>query len=88
MLVAGDEELARGGKRRQGESARVALATWQGDRTCIADPRCVVQARTLARIAAELGINVVHRGHDDAWRYVIVRLFDDGTIRREQWHRT
>ena len=81
VLVAGRGEPARG----RGEIARLALATWAGDRTYVADPRRVLQARDLALIVAEAGINVVRRGHDGAWRYAIVSLLvDDGIGRREQ----
>jgi hypothetical protein len=81
VLVVGDERPAHGGE----EIARLALATWEGDRTYVADPRRVMQARDIALIVAEQGINVVRRGDDGAWRYVIVRLsVEDGTERRKQ----
>ena len=81
VLVAGDERQARGGE----EIARLALATWAGDRTYVADPRRVLQARYIALIVAEQGINVVHRGRDGSWRYAIIRLSGDNrTERREQ----
>ena len=80
VLVAGHGRPARG----RGQIARLALATWAGDHTYVADPRRVVQARDLALVVAEQGINVVRRGHDSAWRYAIVLLsVDDGTGRRE-----
>ena len=81
VLVAGNERQGRGGE----EIARLALATWEGDRTYIADPRRVVQAGDIALIVAEQGLNVVRRGRDGAWRCAIVRLpVDDGTERRKQ----
>ena len=80
VLVAGEERLARGGEA----IARLALATWAGDHSYVADPRRVMQARDLALIVAEGGINVVRRGSDGAWRYAIVLLsVDDGTEREE-----
>jgi hypothetical protein len=81
VLVGRDERAARGGE----EIARLALATCDGDRTYVADPRCVMQARDLALIIAEQGINVVRRGRDGAWRYAIVRLSaEDGIERKKQ----
>jgi hypothetical protein len=71
ILVAGDELPARG----SAEIARLALATWEGDRVYVANPRHVMQARDIALLVAEQGINVVHRGLDSAWRYSIVFLF-------------
>ncbi len=81
VLIAGDERPARGGEA----IARLALATWAGDHTYVADPRRVMQARDIALIIAEQGINVVRRGRDGAWRYTIVRLFvEDGIERKKQ----
>lgn len=81
MLVAGDERPVRGRE----EISRLALTTWEGDHTYVADPRCVMQARDIALIVAEWGINVMRRGSDGAWRYAIVLLtVDDGTERGKQ----
>ena len=81
VLVAGDERPACGGE----EIARLALATWEGDHTYVADPRRVTQARDIALIVAERGINVVRRGCDGDWRYAIVlQSVDDGTGRGAQ----
>ena len=80
VLMAGNERPGRGGAA----IARLALATWDGDRTYVADPRHVMQARDIALVVAEQGINVARRGRDGAWRYAIVRLFaDDETERME-----
>jgi hypothetical protein len=77
VLVASDERSARGGE----EIARLALATWIGDHTYVADLRRVVQARDIALIVAERGINVARRGSDGSWRYAIVRQsVDDGLM--------
>ena len=67
-LVNGNEPPARGGEA----IARLALATWDGDHPYVADPRRVVEARDMAVIIVEQGINVVHRDRDGAWRYTIV----------------
>ncbi len=70
VLLAGDERPARGGE----EIARLALATWTDDHTYVADPWRVMQARDIALVVGEQGINVVRRGRDGAWRYAIVLL--------------
>jgi hypothetical protein len=67
-LVAHDAGTARGGA----EIARLALSTWHGSATYVADPRWVVQAHDLALIVAGPAINVARRGHDGVWRYAIV----------------
>lgn len=69
MLVTGDERSARGGEA----IARLALVTWEDDHTYVADPQLVMQARDIALIISNWGINVVRRGSDGTWRYVIVR---------------
>jgi hypothetical protein len=80
VLVAGDDRPARGGE----EIARLALATWAEDHTYVADPRRVLQARDIALIVAERGINVVRRDRDGAWRFAIVlQSVDDGNERSE-----
>jgi hypothetical protein len=81
VLVAGDDRSARGGE----EIARLALATWEGDGTYVAHSQHVIQARDIALVVAEQGINVVRCGRDGVWRFVIVGLFiNDGTGSREQ----
>jgi hypothetical protein len=81
VLLAGDGPPARGGK----EIAGLSLAMWDGDRAYVADPQYVIQVRDIALIVAEQGINVVRRGGDGAWRYVIVCLsIEDETARRKQ----
>lgn len=80
MLVAGDAQIARG----HAAITRLALATWDGDHTYVADPRCVMQARDVALILAR-GINVARRGHDGAWRYaIVVQSVDEGPGTEEQ----
>src|ERR687893_450884 len=68
MLVMGDDQPVRGGEA----IARAALATRDGIGPYIADPRRVLLARTSALVVTDRGINVMHRGDDGAWRYVIV----------------
>lgn len=79
VLVVGDERSARGGE----DIARLALVTWEGDHTYVADPKRVMQARDLALIVSERGINVVRRGSDGTWRYAIVRQSVDDELRME-----
>ena len=78
--VLGDgRREARGGKA----IARLASDMWQSDRTYLAEPRRVVQARDTALIVAERGINVVRRGSDGGWRYAIALLSGDDTTTKE-----
>ncbi|MCB0195476.1 MAG: hypothetical protein KDJ65_26240 [Anaerolineae bacterium] len=69
VLVVDDERSARGGEA----IARLALVTWAGEHTYIADSQLVVQARDIALIVSERGINVLCRDSDGIWRYAIVR---------------
>jgi hypothetical protein len=78
ILVAGTGPPARGGAL-----ARAALALWAGERTYVADPRRVVQARDLALVAAEGGIHVARRGRDGTWRYAMVVVSRDDTTAQE-----
>ncbi|MDP9368202.1 MAG: hypothetical protein M3Q03_08005 [Chloroflexota bacterium] len=74
VLVTGDAQPARGGE----EIARLALATWEGDRTYVAEPRRVVQARDIALIVVERGVNVARRDRNGTWRYaVLLKSVDD-----------
>jgi len=81
VLVADDEpQEARGGQ----EIARFATAMWDRDRTYVSDPRRVLQARDTALLVAKGGINVVRRGSDGAWRFVISLLsLGDTTASKE-----
>jgi|SRR5687768_7546918 hypothetical protein len=79
VLIPGDNQPARGEK-----IARLALAAWNGNHAYVADLRQVVQARDVALIVAEQGINVARRGQDGAWRYaIVIQTVDDGTGRRQ-----
>ena len=74
VLGAGDVREARG----QEEIARFAAALWDHDRTYVADPRRVLQARNTALVLSEQGLNVARRGRDGDWRYAIALLsFED-----------
>jgi hypothetical protein len=64
---------ARGGE----EIARWARDMWAHDRTYLADPRRVLQARNTGLVLTTHGINVVRRGADGAWRYAIALLSRD-----------
>jgi ketosteroid isomerase-like protein len=66
------------------EIGRLATALWEGDRTYVAEPRRVVQARETALILADRAINVVRRGSDGAWRYTIAILSLDPTPTKEK----
>ena len=79
MLVADHERTAHGGE----EIVRLAMATWAGDHTYVADPQRVMQARDIALIVTERGSNVAHRDRDGTWRYAIVLLVANGAIGRE-----
>ncbi len=82
VLVASDgAPEVRGGEA----IARLATAMWEHDRSYLADPRRVLQARDTALVVADRGINVVRRGSDGTWRYAISLLtLDDTTKEREQ----
>ena len=82
VLVADDgPREARGAE----EIARCATAMWERDRTYLADPGRILQARDTALVVTRRGINVLVRGSDGAWRYAIARLsFDDTTPREMQ----
>ncbi len=74
VLVPGDARPARGTE----EIARLALATWEGDRTYVADPQRVIQARDIALIVVEWGVSVARRDLNGAWRYaILLKLVDD-----------
>jgi Domain of unknown function (DUF4440) len=77
--VLGDEsQEARGAD----EIARAARDMWQRDRTYVAEPSRVVQARDTVLIVAGGGTHVVRRGGDGNWRYVIALLAGDHAERR------
>ena len=67
VLVAANGLMARGVP----QIVSVALDSRHGMCSYVADPRQVMQARDIALVVAEQGINVMRRGHDGAWRYAI-----------------
>ena len=79
VLVADDGTR----EARGGEIARLASEMWERNRTYLADPRRVLQARNTALIITERGVNVVRRGGDGAWRYAIAVLSHDDTTTEE-----
>ncbi len=61
------------------------IARWARDRTYLADPRRVLQARDTGLVLTRHGINVVRRGTDGAWRYAIALLSrDDATTEEDR----
>jgi ketosteroid isomerase-like protein len=70
LAISEGPEAARGTE----EIGRLAAALWAGDRTYLAEPRRVLQARDTALVLADAAINVVRRGSDGAWRYAIALL--------------
>ncbi len=79
IAAADGRRGARGGE----EIARFATAMWRRDRTYLAEPRRILQARDTALVVADRGINVVRRGSDGAWRYAISLLSLDPTTTKE-----
>jgi hypothetical protein len=57
---------------------------WQRNRTYLADPRLVLQARNTGLVVTTRGVNVVRRGRDGAWRYAIALLARDATTTEEE----
>jgi ketosteroid isomerase-like protein len=81
LLLAGPgPQEARGA----GEIAHVVAAMWKHDRTYLADPRRVLQARDTALVLAEQSINVMRRASDGTWRYAITFLDIHDTTPKEQ----
>ena len=72
-VLEGDGQRARGGDA----IARHATAMWRRERTYVADPRQVLQARDTALVVAAGSISVVRRGSDGTWRYAISLLGSD-----------
>jgi ketosteroid isomerase-like protein len=73
-----------GAARGSEQIGRLVSALWTGDRTYVADPRRVVQARDTALVLADGAINVVRRGGDGAWRYAIALLSLESTPTKEE----
>ena len=71
---------ARGGD----EIGRWAREMWAHDRTYLADPRRVLQARDTGLVLTPYGVSVARRGSDGAWRYAIALLSRDDTTPEEE----
>jgi hypothetical protein len=80
LAVGPGPHAARGGV----EIGRLATALWEGERTYVAEPRRVVQARDTALVLADRAINVLLRGSDGAWRYAIALLSLDPVPTKEE----
>ena len=80
LAISEGPEAARGTE----EIGRLAAALWAGNRTYLAEPRRVLQARDTALVLADGAINVVRRGSDGAWRYAIALLSLDSTPTKEE----
>jgi len=80
LAAGGGPQEARGAA----QIARFATAMWERDRTYLADPRRVLQARDTALVVAERAINVLRRGSDGTWRYAITLLDTDDTTPKEE----
>ena len=70
LVVSGGLPEARG--RRQ--IARVAAQLWDAERSYLAGPRRVLQARGTALVVSGRAINVVRRTDNGSWRYAISLL--------------
>jgi uncharacterized protein DUF4440 len=80
VLVADDgAREARGGE----EIAQLVSEMWERNRTYLADPPKVLQARDTGLVVTKRGVNVVRRGSDGAWRYAIALPARDGTTTEE-----
>jgi hypothetical protein len=79
LALRAEQVAARGAA----EIGRLAAALWEADRTYVAAPRRVVQARDIALVLADSAINVARRGSDGAWGYAIALLSLDSTTTKE-----
>ena len=70
--------------RGEAEIAWLVTALWERDRTYLAEPRRVLQARDTALVVAERGIRVVRRAGDGVWRYAISVLEIDDTTKEKR----
>lgn len=68
VLIVDPSPPARG----HAEIGRLALAAWGDDRPYLAGPQRIVQAREIALIVTENGMNVARRRGDGTWSYTIV----------------
>ena len=77
---------AEGGREARGSEdiARLARKLLRADRTYVAEPRRVVQARDTALVLASGSLSVVRRGDDGGWRYAIALLSPVRTTQEEE----
>ena len=80
LAVGEGRDAARGAE----EIGRLATALWEGERTYVAEPYRVLQARDTALVLAGRAINVLRRGSDGAWRYAIALLSLDPVATKEE----
>lgn len=77
-------EAETGTARGHAEIGRLAVELMAADRTYVAAPLRVVQARDVALVLADRAINVVRRESDGAWVYAIALLSLDSTAAKEE----
>ena len=81
VLAVGEEPAAARGAE---EIGRLATALWEAERTYVAEPRRVVQARDTALVLADRALSVVRRGSDGSWRYAIALMALDAIPTKEE----
>lgn len=81
VLSADTEQQEARGREKIG---RLAKALWEGDRTYVAEPQQVVQARSTALVLGGGGISVARRGGDGGWRYAIALLSQQQATTKEK----
>lgn len=79
VLMHGEGVEVRGGEA----IGRSLAERWARDRTYVANPRRVLQARDMALVVGDAGIHVLRRGDDGAWRAAISLLDLDTSTNRE-----
>jgi ketosteroid isomerase-like protein len=70
LVVGGGLPQARGHR----EIARLATRAWDLQPSYLADPERVLQVGDTALILGRRAVNVVRRGNDGSWRYIIAFL--------------
>jgi hypothetical protein len=83
-VLALGAEAETAAARGRTEIGRLATNLLAADRTYVAAPRRVVQARDIALVLADRAISVARRGGDGAWVYAIALLSIDSTAKEEQ----
>lgn len=77
-------EPGRGLPEARGAEQIATLAPALWERTFVADPRRVLQARDTSLVIGERSISVARRGADGGWRYAISLLFPDHETAKEE----